>query len=459
MAERRDPRGRSLRGRITLVSTAIVAATLVVGALLFVLVLRTVLLDEVNNAVDRDLSQLQTTLEDTGTTTGFDVDDDEIFVQVTDASGALVTGSETLDGTPIALEKDSDAQVVRLPGEDAAYLVAVDEDNNVTIAAGRSLETIDESVSTVAWLLAAAVPLLLGVVALLTWIVVGRALAPVERMRREVDAVTATNLDRRVADPGRGDEIGRLARTMNSMLDRLDTSQRTQRQFVSDASHELRSPLASLRQYAEVAQAHPDRMSLGDLSEAVLDEGARLERLVRGMLLLAQVTERSLQATGRAVDLDDLVLAEARRLRDTMALTIDATAVGAARVHGDENLLGQVVRNLVDNAAQHAVGRVNLSVGVAAGQVVLVVEDDGHGIPAEERDRVFERFVRLDESRARASGGTGLGLAIVRETVQAHGGTVLVTAGDLGGARFEVRLPSADDGSQAGPDVHAPRPE
>jgi len=274
---------------------------------------------------------------------------------------------------------------------------------------------------------------------------VGRALAPVERMRREVDAVTATNLERRINDPGRADEIGRLARTMNSMLDRLDTSQRAQRQFVSDASHELRSPLASLRQYAEVAQAHPDRVNLDDLSEAVLDEGDRLERLVAGMLLLARVSERSATATGTAVDLDDLMLAEARRLRDTMALSIDSTGVGPARVHGDQNLLGQVVRNLVDNAAQHASGRVSLSLGPVDGQALLVVEDDGHGVPPGERDRVFERFVRLDESRARASGGTGLGLAIVRESVQAHGGTVRVVESTLGGARFEVRLPAVDE--------------
>ncbi|MGY4857774.1 sensor histidine kinase [Cryobacterium sp. AP23] len=445
MAERRGPRGRSLRGRITLVSTAIVAITLVLGALVFVLVLRTVLLAEVSTAAERDLQQIESEYDQSGALDGFDADDDEILVQVTDASGALLAGSDALDGRPVEITEDGDSQVVRLPDEDAAYLVAAEETDDITIAAGRTLETVDESVGTVGWLLAGAVPLLIGVVAVLTWIVVGRALTPVERMRREVDAVTATNLDRRIADPGRADEIGRLARTMNSMLDRLDTSQRAQKQFVSDASHELRSPLASLRQYAEVAQAHPDRMSLEDLSEAVLDEGARLERLVRGMLLLAQVSERSLQATGRAVDLDDLLLAEARRLRDTMALTIDATGVGPARVHGDEGLLGQVVRNLVDNAAQHASGRVTLSLTVDGGDALLAVEDDGHGVPAEERDRVFERFVRLDASRARASGGTGLGLAIVREAMQAHGGTVRVLDGALGGARFEVRLPAHAD--------------
>jgi signal transduction histidine kinase len=442
VAERRS---RSLRARITLVSTAIVAVTLVVGALLFVLVLRSVLLSEVSAAAERDLQQIQTEFDSTGALESFDGEDDEIFVQVTDSSGALLAGSDALDGRAVTLAETDDTQLVRLPDEDGAYLVATEDNDDIVLAAGRTLETVDESVGTVGGLLAGAVPVLIGIVALLTWIVVGRALAPVDRMRREVDAVTATNLDRRIKDPGRADEIGRLAVTMNRMLDRLDTSQRAQRQFVSDASHELRSPLASLRQYAEVAQAHPDRMSLDDLSEAVLDEGARLERLVKGMLLLAQVTERSLQATDRAVDLDDLMLAEARRLRDTMALSIDATGVGPARVSGDETLLGQVVRNLVDNAAQHASGRVTLSLRVDGGEALLAVEDDGHGVPAAERDRVFERFVRLDASRARASGGTGLGLAIVRETVEAHGGTVRVLDGALGGARFEVRLPATVD--------------
>jgi len=426
------------------VSTAIVAVTLVVGALVFALVLRSVLLDEVRTTLERDLEQIETELDTGSGVSGLDTDDDEILVQVTDASGAWLAGSEALEGRLLSVDGD-DAQIVRVPGEDADYLAAGEEYDDTTVVAGRSLENVDEAVATVSVLLAGAVPLLTGIVALLTWIVVGRALAPVERMRREVDAVSATNLDRRIQDPGRADEIGRLARTMNGMLDRLEHSQRAQRQFVSDASHELRSPLASLRQYAEVAQAHPDRVNLDDLSEAVLDEGDRLERLVAGMLVLARVTERSIGSTGTAVDLDDLMLAEARRLRDTMALGIDSSGVGPARVHGDQNLLGQVVRNLVDNAAQHASGRVSLSLGVVDGQALLVVEDDGHGVPPGERDRVFERFVRLDESRARASGGTGLGLAIVRESVQAHGGTVRIADGSLGGARFEVRLPAVDE--------------
>ncbi|WEO76494.1 ATP-binding protein [Cryobacterium sp. SO2] len=442
MAERRT---RSIRGRITLVSTAIVAVTLIVGALVFVLVLRGVLLDEVGTAVERDLEQIETDLDSGTGVAGLDAEDDDMLFQITDASGALVAGSDALDGRLLSVPDGGDAQIIRVPGEDTDYLVLADDQNDTTIVAGRSVENTDEAVAAVSVLLAGAVPLLTGIVALLTWIVVGRALAPVERMRREVDAVTATNLDRRIADPGRADEIGRLAHTMNGMLDRIERSQHAQRQFVSDASHELRSPLASLRQYAEVAQAHPDRVTLDDLSEAVLDEVDRLERLVAGMLLLARVTESSITSSGTDVDLDDLMLAEARRLRDTMALSIDSTGVGPARVRGDQNLLGQVVRNLVDNAAQHASERVSLALSVVDGQAVLVVEDDGHGVPPGERDRVFERFVRLDESRARASGGTGLGLAIVRESMQAHGGTVRVVDSALGGARFEVRLPASAD--------------
>nr|WP_280801371.1 ATP-binding protein [Arthrobacter pigmenti] len=287
------------------------------------------------------------------------------------------------------------------------------------------------------------VPLLILIVSVVTWLVVGRALAPVERMRREVDEVTSRNLHRRIDDPGRSDEIGRLARTMNRMLERLEQSQRSQRRFISDASHELKSPLASLRQYAEVARSHPDRISADDLSRAVLDEGGRLERLVAGMLVLARADEQSLEVKAREVDLDDLVLAEGRRLRTSTELDLDATEVGAARVLGDGALLAQMVRNLVDNAAQHARSQVRLRLSATESTAVLAVEDDGLGVPVEDRERVFERFARLDESRTRNSGGSGLGLSIVQEIVSAHHGTVQISDSPLGGVCIEVRIPSS----------------
>ena len=256
-------------------------------------------------------------------------------------------------------------------------------------------------------------------------------------MRRQVDGVTASTLARRIDEPAVDDEIGRLARTLNGMLDRLEAAQATQRRFISDASHELKSPLAALRQYAEVARAHPERIGLDELGDAVLDEGGRLERLVQGMLVLANADEGALRLERSDVDLDDLLLDEARRVRDGGRLAVDTSGITAARMQGDAGLMRQLVRNLVDNAARHAATGITLAVAPAAGatSVVLTVSDDGDGIPADERERVFERFVRLDDARARDTGGSGLGLAIVREIATAHGGSVRVESDPTIGAR------------------------
>jgi len=376
-----------------------------------------------------------------------DSDDSSTSDDSTDSaptSTAPVTPQPTT--TPVLVDDSTTATVTDSDGASFAAVartaVEAGSGRELWVVVGRSLATVDGTISTVVGLLSAAVPLLLIVLAVTIWFVVGRALRPVDRMRQQVDEVTASSLDRRVVDPGTDAEVGRLAHTMNRMLQRLDDSRRSQNRFISDASHELKSPLASLRQYAEVARAHPDRISPDELSAAVLDEGARLEGLVQGMLVLAKADERMLTRPATLVDLDDIVFAEARRLRDSTSLTIDSGAVGAAQLHGDATLLSQLVRNLVDNAARHATMAVALAVRAdeADGTVTLVVDDDGAGVPEADRERVFERFVRLDEARARDGGGSGLGLAIVREIAAAHGGTVAVEQVAGGGARFVVRL-------------------
>ena len=197
------------------------------------------------------------------------------------------------------------------------------------------MEDIDESVEIVTFWLLIGVPVLLLVVGGTTWFVVGRALAPVEAIRQEVDAISGAELYRRVPQPGSDDEIGRLATTMNLMLDRLEASQARQRRFISDASHELRSPVASIRQYAEVALAHPGRVSSSELAENVLADDLRVQHLVDDLLLLTLADEQMLGLSTRPVDVDDLVFAEARRLRDTTALSIDTHAVSAGQVAGD----------------------------------------------------------------------------------------------------------------------------
>jgi signal transduction histidine kinase len=228
---------------------------------------------------------------------------------------------------------------------------------------------------------------------------------------------------------------------MNSMLDRLDKAQRRQQRLVSDASHELRSPIAAIKQHAEVAQTHPDGTSVGELAADVLAEDERLERLAEDLLLLARADEHTLELIGRPLDLDDLVLAEARRLRQVSSLRIDTTGISAARTKGDRQQLQRVVRNLAENAARHATSVIKMAVREANGRVVLEVDDDGPGVPPELREAIFERFTRLDAGRGREQGGVGLGLAIVAEIVAAHGGSVSAGDAPLGGARFAVSLP------------------
>jgi signal transduction histidine kinase len=286
-----------------------------------------------------------------------------------------------------------------------------------------------------------SIPVLLLIVGITTWKVTGRALAPVEAIRKEVAEISTSELHRRVPEPEGDDEITRLSQTMNDMLNRLEEGRRRQQQLVSDASHELRNPIAAIRNHAEVALRHPEATDVPTLASEVLDEDLRLLHLAENLLLLARADERTLQMSSDPLDLDDLVLEEAKRLSSTTDLRIETSGVGAARTDGDRLSLQRVVRNLADNAARHATSVVSFSVRETDGLVVLHVDDDGSGVPVEARTSVFERFTRLDEARDRERGGAGLGLAIVAEIVAAHGGSAAVFDAPLGGARFEVTLP------------------
>lgn len=427
----------SLRTRITLIATAAVAVVLMLGALVFLLVLRDALLGGVRSVATAEATAIADRIDD-GTPALTDAERG-----ARDRIVQLVQGGAVIDGSSDDDEDDDGSRpLLTGPGQatitiDAKpYLVVGDSVDSTLVVVARELTSVDDSYAATTPLVVLALPVLVLLLGATVWVVTGRALRPVDRMRAEVDEVTAQRLDRRVAGADRGDELGRLAATMNRMLDRLDGAARTQRRFVSDASHELRSPLASLRQYAAVAEAYPDRMTAAELAAAIRDEGGRLEGIVAGMLVLARADEGSLHRRDEPVDLDDLVLPEVQRLRATTALTVDAS-VAPARIRGDAELLAQVVRNLADNAARHARSAIAITLTEDA---VLTVADDGDGVPEADRERVFERFVRLDEARARDAGGSGLGLAIVREIVQAHGGTVQLDAAAGGGARFVVRF-------------------
>lgn len=306
------------------------------------------------------------------------------------------------------------------------------------VYAGAPLAAEREANATVRQAMLVGLPALLAVVAGVTWLTTRRALRPVESIRGEMAEITRSqDLSRRVPQPSSRDEIGRLARTTNETLAALESSVERQRRFVADASHELRSPLASLRTQLEVGAAHPELL---DLPGAVADT-VRLQTLAADLLLLARLDAGQRPGTAR-VELAGLVGEEvSQRVRDRLPVRVEAAA--PVEVRGSRGQLSRLLGNLLDNAQRHAATGVRVTVRRAGGEALLEVTDDGAGVPEADRERIFQRFVRLDDARSRDEGGAGLGLALAREIAERHGGGLSVGTAAEGGARFVLRLPAA----------------
>ncbi|MCX4845174.1 HAMP domain-containing sensor histidine kinase [Streptomyces sp. NBC_00893] len=485
---------RSVRARAALGATVVVALALIGAGLSVLLVLRA-------NLTDQAGLQAEVVAREVAGQLALDVpydrletrDEEDHPVQVTDEDGRVVAVSKDLRaisgtgtdrvtpdpspaagqsgggsgsdddgsdddagddddrGTPGRGEVDSDEPdftngTATVDDETADYRFAsvratTSAGVTLTVHAGAPLAAEQEAVGTVRGAMLIGLPLLLLVVAGVTWLVTRRALRPVEGIRREMAAITASeDLSRRVPEPGSRDEVARLARTTNETLTALEASVERQRRFVADASHELRSPIASLRTQLEVGAAHPELL---DVPGAVADT-VRLQALAADLLLLARLDAG--ERPGRTVlDLGALVREEvSQRGGDRIPVTVSVPDSGEFEVAGSRGQLARVIGNLLDNAQRHARSAVTVSVRPAErGDVVVAVTDDGAGVPPEERERIFERFVRLDDARTRDDGGAGLGLAIARDVAARHGGRLTVGDAREGGARFELRLPGA----------------
>jgi signal transduction histidine kinase len=294
---------------------------------------------------------------------------------------------------------------------------------------------------TFAWLLAIGVPVLLVLACGTVWLVTGHALRPVEQIRAAVTAVTSADLSQRVPEPGTDDEIGRLARTMNDMLARLDDAAARQRRFVADASHELRSPLTAIRTGLEVGLSHPDRAPWPQIAHRAVRQSQRLEDLIAELLVLAKADAYQLAARRQPVDLAAL-LADLAAATPAPGISIGLSVPPGTATTGNPEDLSRMFRNLLDNAIRYARHRVLITAAARPEGIVVEIADDGPGIPEEERERVFGRFVRLDASREQASGSAGLGLAIAREIATAHGATIVLTEAPGGGTRAVVTVGS-----------------
>jgi signal transduction histidine kinase len=352
---------------------------------------------------------------------------DTPLVPVSDVTTSLRSGM------PVSSSSDGElrisSQLADSPGGRYAVLVA-----------GAS-EAAESTVATVVVLLAVAAPFVIGVAAAASHRLVKRSLRSVDAIRARVAEISSAQLAERVPVPHQNDEISALAITMNQMLARIEAGHIAQRQFVGDASHELRSPLATIISVLEVRDAHVELRDDAELANStLLPEAYRMQALLEDLLTLARADERALDLRSDEVRLDEIAMSEADRLRRETRLDVH-TDITPTTLIGDQGAILRVVRNLVDNATRHAAGRVDIEVTRRVSAAILVVGDDGSGIPESERRRVFDRFVRLDSDRARSRGGTGLGLSIVADIVAAHGGTVVVAGPAGGGTRVVVTLP------------------
>jgi signal transduction histidine kinase len=489
----------SVRARTTVGATLVVAVALIAAGLLIVALLRENLTGRAELTAEVNAKSVAGQLASGTAPAAIELPDDDELVQVVDANGNVVAASEDLAGQapagnfapqpdPItAVEEpsadddddesdDDDAdeddgaetpegdgettgagqgsvgseitnRTLNLPGEETAYqfaaIAATAPDGQVfAVYSGASLETQEEAVASVGATMVWALPPLLAVVALVTWLVVRRALRPVAAIQKKLMEITAGDLSRRVPVPASRDEIHGLARTTNLTLAALDSAVSQQRRFVADASHELRSPLAILRTQLEVAQQHPELLDL----EATLGDVIRLQDLAADLLLLARL-DAGEQPLHVEVPFTELVREEVARRAAGDRVPVRLEVEEDLSVWGVRGHLARAVGNLLANAQRHAETAVSVRLEVEDEQWLrLDVADDGNGVPKGQRRRIFDRFVRLDESRSRDEGGAGLGLAIVQDVALEHRGTVYVLDSPEGGALFRMTLRRSTNG-------------
>ena len=443
----------SLRARLTWAAALVLAVALVAGALALSAVLqagRVRVLDDLATArvaVVADLVAADRVPD------ALPVVEPGEVAQVLDAAGGVLATSSNASRTLPLLSLDELTALRAAAGEGVAVATSAGgayqssarvavraatwRGEDVTVVVGLPLGEVQGLLRALRLALLTVVPLLTALCAAAVWVVLGRALRPVEQLRAAAAGVAASGGPGALPVPAADDELAALARTLNEMLDRLDAAAARQRTFVADAAHELRSPLAALRVTLDVARLHPEAQDPAELADEISAEVSRMSTLVDDLLLLARLGA----APGRRGPVDLRAVAE-EVAAGVAGGRVPVEVVGTGQVSGDRDRTARVLCNLVENGVRHAATRVRVTVSDGPAGAQVVVEDDGAGVAPADRERVFERFVRLDEARQREAGGSGLGLAIARELAREQGGDVLLGDGALGGLAARLMLPA-----------------
>ncbi|ACZ00273.1 MULTISPECIES: HAMP domain-containing sensor histidine kinase [Thermomonospora] len=448
---------RSIRARDTLLAAVISVLVFGVLAVAADLIIRDVttsrMLDEIQVAGRR----VSGAVRDGTLTQPIPPGPPGVVLQVVDRDGRVrfttrggVGRPPVSDLRPTTAKRIHDYIECGMPGYDRCMLVeairATTAPDSVVVYAAKPMPALLVT-GLLEALLGAAVLALSTLATWTTWHVVGRTLRPVEAIRAQLSEISASDLSRRVPQPPGEDEIAQLARTANETLDRLERAVERQRQFASDASHELRTPIAALRANLEDAVMHPEDTDLQEVVRAALRDTDRLESIITDLLLLARIGTECRTVQER-IDFPELVRTELA-LRTPPVTVRTVLPDRLPPVCGVRVQLARLLHNLLDNAERYADSQIEVAVAREDGRLVCTVTDDGIGIPEADRERVFERFTRLDTARSRSAGGTGLGLAIARDIAHAHGGTLCVEDSPRG-ARFALRLPFSPEPARQG---------
>ena len=442
-------RRRSLRARLTLITSAGLAIALAAAAVLLANALRVALTRGLDDSARQGALEVAALIDQNRLPNPVPVAPGTITIQVLDGRGRITNVSPGADRL-VPMLPPAQAQVAALTGQarmlagpplgmpSLLRVVAVGASDHQVVIAAVSYAPASDSLATLAKALVIGTPLLFALLALAIWLVTGYTLRPIAELRRGAAEVTETGVPRDLPVPPARDEVRSLAVTLNDMLARLADAQQRQRDLVSDTAHELRSPIASIRAQLEVALDHPDGLDWPETARDVHADTLRLARLTEDLLLLARLDGQPLRR--RPTDLSAVCGSVAARYT-AARVPVRADAATPCVVAGDPDALSRLLVNLLDNAVRHAASQVCVSVRGDDGCAVLVVSDDGPGIPAEDTERAFGRFSRLDNARNRSGEqGAGLGLSIVRSTAEAHGGSVSLSDAEPG-LRAEVRLP------------------